>query len=107
MFVGDRDGRGLGMKAGLLLNPGHFLDRRGPDRGGSRAGIARRLARHMDQKRDAVDPLAPRQPGVERQLCCTNRPIRIAGGQADGQAGDIDEAEQLVTETMLRNAVIR
>ena len=81
------------MNAGLLLNPGYFRERRGPERSRRRAAIARRLARHMDQKRNAVDPLAPRQPCVERQLLLYKQTNQDCGDQADCQASDIYKAE--------------
>src|SRR6185437_4346980 len=75
----------------------HFLERRRPERRRSCAGIALRLARYIDQKRNAVDPLAPRQPSVERELLLYKQTDQDSGGKAHGQAGDIDKAEELVT----------
>ena len=44
MLVGNRDCRALVVKAGLLLNTGHFLERRRPERARSRAAVALRLS---------------------------------------------------------------
>ena len=47
---------------------------------------------------DLVDPVGVPVEGVESQLVCHPEPYQQAARQPQGQAGDVDEGEQLVPE---------